>query len=90
MLVSLQHLDVQLNDKEMKLVNQQILRHLQGSTVVDTLDFLRFANQIDMPLGDKFLSLSAKNIALSSSKAGIDPGVVEEAYQALQIVSVCF
>lgn len=88
MLASLRCLGVQLSSHEMKLANQQILRHLEGATIVETLRFLHAANQIQLPLGDRFVTAATKNIAAGLNRDGSEPNLVREAYQALRTISV--
>lgn len=88
MLASLQSLDIQPSVHESKLANQQILRHLDGATMVETLKFLHDARQIQMQLGDKFVSLATKSIASGLNRPDVKPEMVAEAYSALNTILV--
>lgn len=88
MLASLRTLDIQLSSHEIKLANQQILKHLDGATMIETLNFLRDARQIHMQLGDKFVTLATKSIASGLNRSDVKPETVTEAYAALGMILV--
>eukprot|EP00892_Ulva_mutabilis_P005164 jgi/Ulvmu1/3019/UM015_0059.1 len=87
LLASLHSLNIQLNDREVKLVNQQVLRYLEGATINETLKFLNTAQQIQMQLGDRFVTAVTKSIAAGLNRGEIEESTVKEAHEALGAVT---